>query len=126
MAQIREIKRRHDEGETIQSIGADFYHRNETTANNKPWIKRYTKGVSRTRGHLNVQRLYRVLHWYKTAPPKAKTWARPQPQAAQTQTLLRPHPLPHDPSPPLWTVHHGSPPCTWGQCLKPLKRDRAP
>jgi DNA invertase Pin-like site-specific DNA recombinase len=64
MAQIREIKRRHDEGESIQSIGADFHRRNETTANNEPWVKRYTKGVSRTKGHLNVQRLYRALHWY--------------------------------------------------------------
>jgi len=57
--QIREIKFRHDRGESIQSIAEDYHRRRERTASNKFWVKRY--GWKRK---LNTNRVRAAYRWY--------------------------------------------------------------
>ena len=56
---IREIKDRHDSGESILSIARDFYRRRERTGIGEYWVRRYGKNR-----RLNANRLYRAYKWY--------------------------------------------------------------
>ena len=57
--QIREIKRRHDAGETLVSIGKDFYKRQEKTASGKPWVSAYGR-----KKRLKLSRIYKAYRFY--------------------------------------------------------------
>jgi len=57
--QIREIKYRHDRGESITEIAEDYHRRRERTASGKFWVKRYGR-----KGKLNSNRVRAAYHWY--------------------------------------------------------------
>ena len=72
-AQIREIVRRHDEGESLWAITEDFYFRNLMTANGKRWVSAYTnsKGPRKGRVTLGQGRIRRAYAMYKQLEEEA-------------------------------------------------------
>jgi len=58
--QIREIKPRHDRGESIYSIAADFFRRREKTASGRRWVKKYGR-----KQKLNANRVSQALRFYE-------------------------------------------------------------
>jgi len=58
--QIREIKHRHDRGESIYSIAVDFFRRREKTASGLRWVKKYGR-----KKKLNSNRVSQALKFYE-------------------------------------------------------------
>ena len=68
-ARLREIKLRHDQGESILAIARSFYSRRLRTSSGRFWVRKYGNGAKR---RLNANRLYRALRFYENLRAEGK------------------------------------------------------